>query len=291
MGEAKSRTQDKRATTEAVTKKALLGQQRTAVKAKVKAGGSGKLVLGGVVQPRTARAGTTVGKTVITEVKVSRIPIRSAPEEAKTAAPRTTSYATAFADLGDGYAIVRLVPSVPLPGKQSAAPAVPKPIPVRTIRRLLTNLADRETPSGAADAAGQADNDAFMANLRQQANRSRADLLAEGKLLESAALCERLQVSRQAVSKAVAEHRLFSLDGDGGCKLYPAFYGDAALPRRDIEKVAQALGPLPGPVKWQFFTTPATSLQGKTPVEAISKGRIEDVLRAAAGFRERELGN
>lgn len=290
MGEAKSRTQDKRATTEAVTKKALLGQQRTAVKAKVKAAGSGKLVLGGVVQPRTARAGTTVDKTFITEVKVSRIPIRSAPE-AKTAAPRTTSYATAFADLGDGYAIVRLVPSVPLPGKQSGAPAVPKPIPARTIRRLLTNLADRETPSGAADAAGQADNDAFMANLRQQANRSRADLLAEGKLLESAALCERLQVSRQAVSKAVAEHRLFSLDGDGGCKLYPAFYGDAALPRRDIEKVAQALGPLPGPVKWQFFTTPATSLQGKTPVEAISKGRIEDVLRAAAGFRERELGN
>lgn len=290
MGEAKSRTQDKRATTEAVTKKALLGQQRTAVKAKVKAGGSGKLVLGGVVQPRTARAGTTVDKTVITEVKVSRIPIRSAPE-AKTAAPRTTSYATAFADLGDGYAIVRLVPSVPLPGKQSAAPAVPKPIPVRTIRRLLTNLADRETPSGAADAAGQADNDAFMANLRQQASRSRADLLAEGKLLESADLCERLQVSRQAVSKAVAEHRLFSLDGDGGRKLYPAFYGDAALPRRDIERVAQALGPLPGPVKWQFFTTPATSLQGKTPVEAISKGRIEDVLRAAGGFRERELGN
>ena len=290
MGEAKSRMQDKRTTTEAVAQKALLGRQRTAVKAKTKAGGRGKLVLGGVVRSRKAQAGTAVEKTVIAEVKVSRVPIGSAPE-AKTGAPLTTSYATAFSDLGEGYAIVRLASPVPPSGKQSAAPAMPKPIPVRTIRRLLTNLASRQTPSGAADVAGQADNDAFMADLRQQANRSRAHLLAEGQLLESADLCERLQVSRQAVSKAVAEHRLFSLDGDGGRKLYPAFYGDAALPRRDIERVAQTLGPLPGSVKWQFFTTPATSLQGKTPVEAISKGRIEDVLRAAGGFRERELGN
>jgi len=38
--------------------------------------------------------------------------------------------------------------------------------------------------------------------------------------------------------------------------------------------------------KWQFFITPKASLEGLTPLEALKKGKIENVVKAAYSFAE-----
>ncbi len=282
-----NRTQDKRSTARVAAKGTPGAPSGTAGKTKARAGE--KILTDTLAQGRMHVAKAGLAGSVVTSVTVRR-GARPSARAAGAVEARTTSYTAAFADLGEGYALVKLLPPA-TSATETVTPAEPKPISVRTIRRLLRNLADRATPSGEAGATDQADNDAFMANLQQEAMRSRARLRDEGKLLESADICDRLHVTRQALSKAVAEQRLFSLDGPAGRKLYPAFYSDAKLPKRDFERVAQTLGQLPGATKWQFFTTPASSLGGKTPVEALSKGKFDDVLRAAGGFLERELGD
>jgi hypothetical protein len=40
-------------------------------------------------------------------------------------------------------------------------------------------------------------------------------------------------------------------------------------------------------VKYQFFTSKAFSLGGKTPLEVLEEGRLDDVLRAATAFSQR----
>lgn len=127
----------------------------------------------------------------------------------------------------------------------------------------------------------------FMNTLDGQAAAARAQALAAGSLLTAADFQRALGITRQAVSKAVNTCRMFYLDGPSGRQLYPAFFADATLDRRAIESVSEALKEMPGPSKWQFFTTPRASLGGKTPLEAIAQGGLAKVLLAAAAFRER----
>jgi len=110
--------------------------------------------------------------------------------------------------------------------------------------------------------------------------------IEKGELITSAALQSALKVNRQAISGAVKADRLFSIVGPSGKNYYPAFYADPKLDRRAIEKVSKALGSLPGSSKYYFFTQKFTSLQA-TPLEALRKGKLEQVLVTAAGFVER----
>jgi len=130
------------------------------------------------------------------------------------------------------------------------------------------------------------DNARFMSNLKGQASISRQTHIDDGTLINSSELWNRLGITRQSGSKAINEYRIFSLDGPGGKALCPAFFADSKYDRSTLERVSKELGAIPGPSKWQFFTTPKLSLDGKTPLEAIEKGRIEEVLSAAIGFRE-----
>jgi hypothetical protein len=126
----------------------------------------------------------------------------------------------------------------------------------------------------------------FMASLRSQEAQRRQDDIAAGRLLGSADMRERLGISRQALSAAVRAQRLFVLSGPSGDFLYPAFFADSRHDRAVLEKVSRALGSLPGGAKWEFFTTPRLSLGRKTPLQALAKGQVEDVLAAAAAFAD-----
>lgn len=130
-----------------------------------------------------------------------------------------------------------------------------------------------------------ADSD-FMASLRSQESQRRRDDLAAGRLLGSADMRERLGISRQALSAAVRAQRLFVLAGPSGDFLYPAFFADARHDRAVLERVSRALGSLPGGAKWEFFTTPRLSLGKRTPLQALAKGQVEEVLAAAAAFAD-----
>ena len=126
-----------------------------------------------------------------------------------------------------------------------------------------------------------------MRNMAMQEQARRAELEETGQLIAAQDLAQRLEVSNQAVSKALKSGRLFALDGSGGRLLYPAFYADGKVSRRDLEAVTRALGEIPASSKWQFFTNPRASLDGLNPLEALQRGQRQAVMVSAAGFVER----
>lgn len=126
----------------------------------------------------------------------------------------------------------------------------------------------------------------FMENMMQAEMAARLERIEHGELITAAELGERLSMSKQAVSRAATTGRMFTLEGPAGKKVFPAFYSDPRLDRRVLERVSKELGQLPGPSKWQFFTTGKVSLDGKSPLEAISEGQVSRVLAAATAFRE-----
>ncbi len=126
----------------------------------------------------------------------------------------------------------------------------------------------------------------FMAELeRQEQEQRNADLEAE-QLLPVTEMRERLQVTPQAISAALKKNRIFAMKGPSGRLLYPAFFADPAYDRSVLEQVCVALGELPAGSKWDFFTTPRNSLGGKTPLDALAKGKVDAVMSAANAFRD-----
>lgn len=121
----------------------------------------------------------------------------------------------------------------------------------------------------------------------------------EGRLLSSADLCARRGISRQALSKAIKEHRLFTVAGPSNTQLYPAFFATETRRLKLFERVSRVLGAMPGPSKWEFFMTPKLSLDGKKPLVLIDEAgndavatavAMDRVLNAARGFKERVFG-
>jgi|SRR5436190_23383711 len=126
------------------------------------------------------------------------------------------------------------------------------------------------------------------------------ELLGEGEILLTPEFLDRLKVTRQALSKAVLNNRIFFLEVEG-VKGYPAFYVDGRYNRGQLEDITRLLGNLPGGSKWVFFTTPKGSLaragrvdrdgqeKGKprTPLQALADGDIERVKATATAYAER----
>ena len=54
-------------------------------------------------------------------------------------------------------------------------------------------------------------------------------------------------------------------------------------PKSHFPEIAQALRDLPPASKYHFFVSKWTNL-GETPLEALKRGRVTEVLRAARGF-------
>ncbi|WP_241240956.1 hypothetical protein [Burkholderia cenocepacia] len=125
-----------------------------------------------------------------------------------------------------------------------------------------------------------------VADPERQVQAERRRLVADGKLLPAAQTWAGLGMTRQALSKAVASGRIFTVDV-GAAQYYPAFYLSGDIDRKTLGRVTQCLGGLPGWSKWQFFTTPKASLGNVTPLVALSRGKVDEVERAATAFAER----
>ncbi|KAB0638832.1 hypothetical protein DF107_12170 [Burkholderia stagnalis] len=128
--------------------------------------------------------------------------------------------------------------------------------------------------------------DGVSADFERRALSERQTLVAEGRLLPAIEVRVGLGITRQALNKAVASGRMFTLDVGAG-QYYPAFYLAGDIDRKTLGKVTQRLGSLPGWSKWQFFTAPKASLGNITPLDALSRGKVEQVERAAVAFAER----
>lgn len=116
----------------------------------------------------------------------------------------------------------------------------------------------------------------------------RQALVDSGELLPVANVWRGLDMTRQALDKAVASGRIFTVDV-GAAQYYPAFYLASDLDHKTLAKVTRLLGNLRGWSKWQFFTTPKAPLGKITPLKALSHGKVEQVAKAAAAFAERRF--
>ena len=138
-------------------------------------------------------------------------------------------------------------------------------------------IVDLFVPDAKPDAPSQR-RDAALAAMKQ--------LINQGELVASGEFVERLGVTRQALSKAVAAQRLFYVE-IGGDRYFPAFFLDLTYDRHQLEQISKGLGELPGASKLQFFRSKKASLGGLTPLQALAKGTFSEVRNAAAGFAER----
>ncbi len=171
--------------------------------------------------------------------------------------------------------------------------AVPEEFRLTLVERMKEGLDIVEGELRAAQPAAVADRNPkpvdtaeFVSRLRRQEQERREEQLASKELLTSAEFRERIGFTPQALSAAVKAKRMFSLQGASGTAVYPAFFADRMLDRPVLERIAKALGDLPGASKYFFFTSPRISLGGKSPLQALAKGKIEEVLKAAQAFVE-----
>ncbi len=209
-------------------------------------------------------------------------------------------------NLGNGYLIVKVdrktegnLRSVTTQrAKASVQPTVgPRSgqISHTVVKQLLENFGEVDqwdvplarAPAQQATNKSGINTSSLMGKLRVQEAANRQRDIDSGVLLTSSALASRLGISTQSLSKAVQSKRMFTLDGPSGRSVYPEFFADARCQRAHLERVSQALGDLPGPSKWEFFTSPRVSLHGHTPIDALANGELDLVLRAAAAFKGR----
>ena len=122
-----------------------------------------------------------------------------------------------------------------------------------------------------------------MAEGRERAAETLARRIENKELLSTDAMRKVLGIAQAEINDAVAENRLFAFVGPDGEHYYPAFYADADVDRSAIELVAQELRDIPAASKYHFFVSKRTNL-GATPLEALKRGRVTEVLRAASGF-------
>lgn len=186
--------------------------------------------------------------------------------------------------------VARLEQLAPMAPK-TVASAFRDALPVRQRRSAeiieIAKLIARLGPVRRRSTSGPSAKDAVAADpLAIEAMNERSALLRARRIVSSKDMCESLDFSRQALSKAVKDQRMFTV-AIGHDRFYPAFFADAELDRHQLESVARELGDLPGWSKWQFFTTPKASLDGATPLEALKNGRYNEARRAAVGFADR----
>lgn len=194
-------------------------------------------------------------------------------------------------DLGKGFVVIKLRPESSRKARQGLPTAnllsmLNTSFPDISLNQIHSLLKQQIKVPPVRSGSVRANRE-FTAQLNKQSLDFRQRQRDEGLLLTSADFLAPLGISRQALSKAVKEQRMFYVEGPSNTQLYPAFFVTDKHQRRLLEKVSRALGDLPGPSKWQFFITPKLSLGGRSPVKAIQDGDLDRTLTAAAAFKGR----
>ena len=150
----------------------------------------------------------------------------------------------------------------------------------------LGELAPEPASSTGTNAVPTVSTRDFLAGLEHQQSLQRAREISAEMLLSSTDMAERLPMTKQALSHALKARRIFTLRDEKGRQVYPAFFADRSLDRKQLEHVSKALGDLPGAAKWDFFMSPRLSLGKKTPLQALKKGKFDAVMTAANTFAD-----
>lgn len=106
------------------------------------------------------------------------------------------------------------------------------------------------------------------------------------QLVDVVEFAEALGCPVEGIAKLVSAGSVIFVERDG-VQLYPTFFADTTLKRRQLRAVVKALGSWDSLTKWRFFVSGKGSLGGLTPLEALRQGRVREVMRTAEGFAER----
>ncbi|WP_038792499.1 hypothetical protein [Burkholderia pseudomallei] len=117
-------------------------------------------------------------------------------------------------------------------------------------------------------------------------NLERYSVVLQGKLLRGSGFCRLLGITEDRLRKRVASGQIFSVEFEAE-PYYPVFLLSDLLDHKDFAKVVRRLGDSTGWSKWKFFTTPAESLGGLTPLWALARKQVKRVLKAAENFAQR----
>lgn len=107
-----------------------------------------------------------------------------------------------------------------------------------------------------------------------------------GGVLTSEEVADLLGVSRQAVDKRRSANQLLALTQGRRGYQYPGFQFEDGKALAGLDKVLANLEALDPWMQLRFFTSPNERLSGRTPLEVLRKGRIDDVVQVASGFGE-----
>lgn len=142
--------------------------------------------------------------------------------------------------------------------------------------RIALKTADAEAPP--------ADNDDLEAALQAARERGRlraAEVLAGEEMLGADAFAELLGVSRVTVNAKRQRHEVLALDGARRGYRFPAWQLDQnGKPFAALPQLFERLGDSPWTV-YRFLIQRHPELEGATALDALRRGRSEDVLEAA----------
>jgi hypothetical protein len=143
-----------------------------------------------------------------------------------------------------------------------------------------------EALSSAPWAAELAEDDPLLAAKLRGLYRRQEMLRAAGGALSSQQVAEVLSLSRQAVDKRRSSNQLLALTQGRRGYSYPGFQFEEGKTLSGIEDVLKALSALDPWMQLNFFTSPTERLGGKTPVEALREGKVNDVVSIASTYGE-----
>lgn len=131
----------------------------------------------------------------------------------------------------------------------------------------------------------RSDDPLIEARLRGLELRERL-LRAEGGTLGAEEVARHLGLTRQAVDKRRRIGKLLALAVGRRGYAYPAWQFAARGILPGLEAVLTDLGVEDGWMRVSFFLSPDPRLDGATPLEALRRGEVEAVRRAARGYGE-----
>ncbi|MAS15285.1 MAG: XRE family transcriptional regulator [Nitratireductor sp.] len=147
-----------------------------------------------------------------------------------------------------------------------------------------------EEPNAREDAyrveqTGKPDKDlqAALSEARERGKKRVAEILAEDDMLTAEAFADLLGVSRVTVNSRRQTGQLLGLDGAKRGFRFPAWQlDDDGRPFAALSTLQETLGGSAWAV-YRFLVTPQGGLNGLTGLEALRRGRADDVIAAAEG--------
>lgn len=137
-----------------------------------------------------------------------------------------------------------------------------------------------------APAISQIEDDALLAAKMRGLRRKMQMLQTAGGVLSSEQVAQVLGISRQAVDKRRSSNQLLALTQGRRGYSYPSFQFHEGMAINGLEEVLSQLKALDPWMQLVFFTSANERLGGKTPIESLQAGLMEEVKAVANGYGE-----